>query len=208
MLTCKNVFSPSCFLLTGFSALGTVAIISDKGRFVENLDKEVLYPKDVIERKVRELAGQISRDYEGKELIVIGILKGAFIFMADLIRCLSIPCRVDFVRLASYGAGMSSSGKVVMTKDIETSIKDKDILIVEDVVDTGLTLSYLVDWLKERSPRTIRVCAFLDKRGRRKTPFEADYVGFVIEEGFVVGYGLDFNEKARFLPDIYVIRQG
>ncbi|PIP08106.1 MAG: hypoxanthine phosphoribosyltransferase [Syntrophobacteraceae bacterium CG23_combo_of_CG06-09_8_20_14_all_50_8] len=174
---------------------------------METLQKEVLYPKEVIEKRVKELAVAISRDYEGKELIVIGILKGAFIFMADLIRCLSIPCRVDFVRLASYGAGASSSGKVVMTKDIETSIKDRDILIVEDIVDTGLTLSFLVDWLKERTPRTIRVCAFLDKRKRRKAPFEADYVGFVIDDGFIVGYGLDFNEKARFLPDICVIRE-
>ena len=171
------------------------------------LRKEVLYPKDVIEKRVRELAGTISRDYEGKELIVIGILKGAFIFMADLIRCLSVPCRVDFVRLASYGEGTSSSGKVVMTKDIETSIKDRDILIVEDVVDTGLTLSFLVNWLKERNPCSIKVCAFLDKRKRRRVPFEADYVGFTIDDGFVVGYGLDFNEKARFLPDICVIEE-
>lgn len=174
---------------------------------METLQKEVLYPREVIEKRVKELAVAISRDYEGKELIVIGILKGAFIFMADLIRCLSIPCRVDFVRLASYGAGASSSGKVVMTKDIETSIKDRDILIVEDIVDTGLTLSFLVDWLKERNPRTIRVCAFLDKRKRRQAPFEADYVGFVIDDGFIVGYGLDFNEEARFLPDICVIRE-
>jgi len=174
---------------------------------VDILRKEVLYPKDVIEKRVRELAGTISRDYEGKELIVIGILKGAFIFMADLIRCLSVPCRVDFVRLASYGEGTSSSGKVVMTKDIETSIKDRDILIVEDVVDTGLTLSFLVNWLKERNPRSVKVCAFLDKRKRRRTPFEADYVGFTIDDGFVVGYGLDFNEKARFLPDICVIKE-
>jgi len=174
---------------------------------VDILQKEVLYPKDVIEKRVRELAGTISRDYEGKELIVIGILKGAFIFMADLIRCLSVPCRVDFVRLASYAEGTSSSGKVVMTKDIETSIKDRDILIVEDVVDTGLTLSFLVNWLKERSPRSIKVCAFLDKRKRRRVPFEADYVGFTIDDGFVVGYGLDFNEKARFLPDICVIEE-
>ena len=174
---------------------------------VDILQKEVLYPKDVIEKRVRELAGTISRDYEGKELIVIGILKGAFIFMADLIRFLSVPSRVDFVRLASYGEGTSSSGNVVMTKDIETSIKDRDILIVEDVVDTGLTLSFLVNWLKERNPRSIKVCAFLDKRKRRRTPFEADYVGFTIDDGFVVGYGLDFNEKARFLPDICVIKE-
>jgi hypoxanthine phosphoribosyltransferase len=174
---------------------------------VEILQRKVLYPKEVIEKRVNELAEEISRDYEGKELIVIGILKGAFIFMADLIRCLSIPCRVDFVRLASYGSGASSSGKVIMTKDIETSIKDKDILIVEDIVDTGFTLSFLVDWLKERSPHTIRVCTLIDKKKRRKAPFEADYVGFVIDDGFVVGYGLDFDENARFLPDICLILQ-
>jgi hypoxanthine phosphoribosyltransferase len=139
-------------------------------------------------------------------LIVIGILKGAFIFMADLIREISIPCRVDFARLASYGDGSESSGKVVMTKDIETSIKDKDILIVEDILDTGLTMQYFVDWLKERNPKSLRICVFLDKRKRRKVSFEADYVGFTIEDGFVVGYGLDFNEMYRFTPDIYVIK--
>lgn len=171
------------------------------------LPNEVLYSQEQIKERVRELAGQISRDYEGKELIVIGVLKGAFIFMADLIRCLTIPCRVDFVRLASYGAEAVSSGKVVMTKDIETSIKDQEILIVEDVVDTGLTLSFLINWLQERNPRSLKVCAMLDKRQRRQVPFEADYVGFTIEDEFVVGYGLDFNEKARFLPDICVVTE-
>lgn len=171
------------------------------------LPNEVLYSQEQIKKRVQELAVKISRDYEGKELIVIGVLKGAFIFMADLIRCLTIPCRVDFVRLASYGAEAVSSGKVVMTKDIETSIKDQEILIVEDVVDTGLTLSFLINWLQERNPRSLKVCAMLDKRQRRQTPFEADYVGFTIEDGFVVGYGLDFNEKARFLPDICVMTE-
>ncbi len=171
------------------------------------LPNEVLYSQEQIKTRVRELAVQISRDYEGKELIVIGVLKGAFIFMADLIRCLTIPCRVDFVRLASYGAEAVSSGKVVMTKDIETSIKDQEILIVEDVVDTGLTLSFLINWLQERNPRSLKVCAMLDKRQRRQVPFEADYVGFTIEDGFVVGYGLDFNEKARFLPDICLVTE-
>lgn len=196
----------SSFLLTGLSALGKVEGC-EGDVFVDIPQKEVLYPKDVIEKRVRELAGTISRDYEGKELIVIGILKGAFIFMADLIRCLSVPCRVDFVRLASYGEGTSSSGRVVMTKDIETSINGRDILIVEDVLDTGLTLSFLVNWLKERNPHSIKVCAFLDKRKRRRVPFEADYVGFTIDDGFVVGYGLDFNEEARFLPDICIIKE-
>jgi hypoxanthine phosphoribosyltransferase len=174
---------------------------------MDKISKEILFPRDAIQKRVREIAGQISKDYEGRELIIIGVLKGAFIFMADLIREISIPCRVDFTRLASYGAGSDSSGRVVMTKDIETSIKGKDILIVEDILDTGLTLQYLVGWLKERDPQSLRICVLLDKRKRRKVSFEANYVGFTIDDGFVVGYGLDFNEKYRFSPDIYVIKQ-
>ena len=174
---------------------------------MDEMSKEILFPREAIQKRVRELAGQISGDYAGRELIVIGILKGAFIFMADLIREISIPCKIDFVRVASYGASSESSGKVVMTKDIETSIKGRDILIVEDIVDTGLTLQYLIDWLKERNPHSLKICVFLDKRKRRKVSFEADYVGFTIDDGFVVGYGLDFNEQYRFFPDVYVIKQ-
>jgi len=174
---------------------------------MDQMQKEILFPRAAIDEKVKELAALISKDYEGRELIVIGILKGAFIFMADLIRSLSIPCQVDFARIASYGSRSVSSGKVILMKDIEMSIKGKDILIVEDIVDTGITLSYFVEWLKERNPRSLKVCAFLDKRGRRKVTFEADYVGFAIEDGFVVGYGLDFDEKARFLPDVYIMKE-
>jgi hypoxanthine phosphoribosyltransferase len=174
---------------------------------MEKMSKEILFTREAIQKRVQEIADQISADYAGRELIVIGILKGAFIFMADLIRAMNIPCKIDFVRVASYGAGSVSWGKVVMTKDIETSIKGRDILIVEDIVDTGVTLTYLVDWLKERNPHSLKVCAFLDKRKRRKVEFEADYVGFTIDDGFVVGYGLDFNEQARFLPAVYVINQ-
>lgn len=174
---------------------------------MNEMSKEILFPYKVIQKRVKELADQISGDYTGRELIVVGILKGAFIFMADLVRALSIPCRIDFVRVASYGAGSESSGKAVMTKDIETSIKGRDILIVEDIIDTGLTLKYLVEWLKERNPHSLKVCALLDKRKRRKVSFEADYVGFTIDDGFLVGYGLDFSERYRFLPEIYVIKQ-
>jgi hypoxanthine phosphoribosyltransferase len=174
---------------------------------MDKMHKEILFSRDVIGRRVQEIACQISADYSGRELIVIGVLKGAFIFMADLIRAMSITCKVDFVRVASYGAGQESSGKAVLTKDIETSIKGRDILVVEDIIDTGLTLTYLVDWLKERNPQSLKVCAFLDKRKRRKVSFEADYVGFTIDDGFVVGYGLDFDEKARFLPDVYIMKQ-
>jgi len=173
---------------------------------MDALEKEILLSREVIAKRVQELAASISRDYEGSELIVIGILKGAFIFMADLIRHLTIPCRIDFVRLASYGANQESMGKVIITKDIETSIKDRDVLVVEDIIDTGYTLSFLVDWLKERNPKSLKVCTLLDKRGRRKTPFEADYVGFSIDNFFVVGYGLDFDENDRNFADIYALK--
>lgn len=174
---------------------------------MDKISKQILFPRDEIQKRVREMASQISKDYAGRELVIIGILKGAFIFMADLVREISVPCKFDFVRVASYGASSESSGKVVMTKDIETSIKGRDILIVEDIVDTGLTLQYLVNWLKERSPNSLKICVFLDKRKRRKVTFEADYVGFTIDDGFVVGYGLDFNEQFRFFPDVYIIDQ-
>ena len=172
---------------------------------MNEMSREILFSRTDIQKRVKELADQISNDYSGRELIIVGILKGAFIFMADLIREISIPCRVDFARLASYGAGSDSSGKVVMAKDIETSIKGRDVLIVEDILDTGLTMQYYVAWMKERNPNSLKICVFLDKRKRRKVSFEADYVGFTIEDGFVVGYGLDFNEQYRFSPDIYVM---
>jgi hypoxanthine phosphoribosyltransferase len=174
---------------------------------MDAMNREVLFSKDVIERRVRELAEEISRDYAGGELIVVGVLKGAFIFMADLIRFFKIPCQVDFAQLASYGNGTVSSGDVVIMKDIGLPIAGKDVLIVEDIVDTGLTLSFLVETLKNRNPRSLKVCVFLDKRARRKVPFTADYTGFDIDDGFVVGYGLDFNEQARHLRDVYIIKE-
>ena len=172
---------------------------------MSEVGKEILIAKTDIEKRVRELADTISRDYEGRELLLIGILKGAFVFMADLVRQLRIPCQVDFVRLASYGTGTVSTGNIAISKDIETSIEGRDVLVVEDIVDTGLTLSALVERLKKRDPRSLKVCVFLDKKDRRKVPFEAEYVGFNIPDRFVVGYGLDFNEMYRFLPDICVI---
>lgn len=167
---------------------------------------ELLFPRETIGRRVKELAEQISKDYEGRELLLVGILKGAFIFMADLIRGMSIPCRVDFVRVASYGDGSRSSGEVRITKDLETPIAGMDVLIVEDIIDTGLTLSHLLNVLRERQPASVRVCAFLDKPERRRVPFTAEYVGFTIPDAFVVGYGLDFNENFRFLPDVCMLK--
>jgi hypoxanthine phosphoribosyltransferase len=171
------------------------------------VETEILFSREIIENRVRELAGQISRDLAGRDLLVVGILKGAFIFMADLIRALGMRCGVDFVRLASYGAGSVSSGIVRITKDLETPIAGRDLLIVEDIVDTGLTLSRLMEIFRERRPASLKVCTFLDKRERRTVPFVADYVGFTIPDVFVVGYGLDFNESYRYLPDVCVLRE-
>ena len=168
---------------------------------------EILLTEAVIDRRVRELAGEISRDYAGRDVLIVGVLKGAFIFMADLIRRLSIPCSVDFIGLASYHDGSFSSGNVRITKDLETPIPGRDVLIVEDIVDTGITLSLLLELLRKRGPASLGVCALLDKEARRRVPFSADYVGFTIPDRFVVGYGLDYNEKYRFLPDICLLKE-
>jgi hypoxanthine phosphoribosyltransferase len=165
-----------------------------------------LVGEDEIRKRVARLAGQISRDFAGRKVLLVGILKGAFIFMADLARKMTIPAEMDFVRLASYGRGTVSSGKVRITKDLETPVKGKDVLIVEDIVDTGITLQYLSRRLKARRPRSLKTITLLDKPSRRKVRFQADYVGFAIEDQFVVGYGLDWNEKFRNLPGIYVIK--
>lgn len=167
---------------------------------------EILFPKAVIERRVGELAARISADYAGKEPLIVGILNGAFVFMADLIRGLDVPCTLDFVRMASYGAGSVSSGEVRIQQDLARPVAGQDILIVEDIVDTGLTLSRLVEIVRQRDPASLRVAVFLDKPARRRVPFEADYVGFPIPDVFVVGYGLDYNEQFRFLPDVRVLK--
>ncbi|MGD0276003.1 MAG: hypoxanthine phosphoribosyltransferase [Syntrophales bacterium] len=170
-------------------------------------NKEILLDREKIEQRVSELADEISADYENGTLLMVGVLKGAFVFLADLIRRLSIPCEVDFIRLASYGTGTVSSGNVDLVKDLEMSIQGRDVLIVEDIIDTGLTIVKLMAILRQRKPLSIRVCALLDKSERRKESFVADYVGFAIEDNFVVGYGLDCSEKDRYWPDIYVIRE-
>jgi hypoxanthine phosphoribosyltransferase len=174
---------------------------------MEKLRMKVLFSREEIDRVVRRLAEQISRDYQGKDLVVVCVLKGAFMFMADLVRHLKGPCVIDFIRLASYGSGTATSGKVIVTKDLETPITGKDVLIVEDIVDTGITLDFLVRKLKEQKPGSLRVCALVDKKHRRKIEFTADYVGFDLDKGFILGYGIDFDEKARYLPDIYVMEE-
>jgi len=174
---------------------------------VKEIKKNILYSKETIEERVNELAETISRDYEGGEIVFVCVLKGAFIFLADLTRRLKVPHVVDFVRLASYGSGTVSSGKITITKDIETSIEGKDVVIVEDIIDTGITLDFLKDRLKKSNPNSLKICALLDKEERREVEVDVDYVGFIIEDKFVVGYGLDFDEKFRCLSDIYVIEE-
>ncbi len=158
-----------------------------------------------IARKVKALAQRISEDYAGKEPIVIGVLKGGFVFLADLIRELTIPVQVDFVRLASYGSNTTSSGTIQVTKETELDIRDRDVLIVEDIIDSGLTIAHLVEHLKSFSPKSVKVCTFVDKTERREVQVPIDYAGLMVEHGFLVGYGLDFDEKYRALPAIYRI---
>jgi len=164
-----------------------------------------LLSREEIVSIVKSLADQISKDYKGRELVMICILKGAFMFLSDLIRQLQIPVQIDFVRLASYGTGMKTSGKVSVTKDTEIPIEGKDILIVEDIIDSGRTLRFLKDRLALSNPRSIKVCALLDKKARREVEIEAEYLGKEVDDVFVVGYGIDFNETYRNLPEIYYV---
>ena len=168
---------------------------------------KVMFDRATISAAVKRLADRISRDYPDGNLVLIGILKGAFVFLSDLIRCLDIPVEIDFVRLASYGSGQVSSRNIRITKDIEISIDGKDVVIVEDIVDTGWTLAYLMKHLSAGRPRSVSICALLDKEARRETDVPIDYIGFPCEDRFVVGYGLDMDEKYRHLPDICYIEE-
>ena len=159
-----------------------------------------------IAQKVKSLARQISNDYAGKDLCIIGVLTGVFVFLADLVRELTIGVEIDFVRLASYGSGTVSSGNIQTTKEIELDVKDRDVLIIEDIVDSGLTVDFLLKYLKQFHPTSIKVCAFIDKAERRQVQVPIDYVGHVVEHGFLVGYGLDFDQKYRELPGIYHLK--
>jgi hypoxanthine phosphoribosyltransferase len=159
--------------------------------------------KSEINNMVAQVARRISSDYQDHELILIGVLKGAFVFLSDLMLNLSIPVQVDFIRVASYGSDTSSSGRINLTKAVEIDVKNKDVLVVEDIVDTGLTLSYIIDYLKSFKPKTVKVCTLLDKRQRRQANVIIDYACHIVAEGFLVGYGLDYDEDYRNLPEIY-----
>ena len=169
--------------------------------------KNVLVTEEELKAKVAELGAQISRDYEGKNLLLVSILKGAVVFMADLMRAVSIPCSIDFMVVSSYGGtNTQTTGLVKIVKDLDADLTGKDVLIVEDILDTGVTLSNLVPMLKMRNPSSVKICAILDKPTRRKADIQPDYEGFQVPDEFVVGYGLDYNEKYRNLPYVGVLK--
>ncbi len=168
--------------------------------------KEVLITADDIDQRVRDLAAEISRDYRDKNPVLVGVLNGAFVFLADLVRQLDITCTVDFVSWSSYGKDTSSSGVFRIMKDLETNVESKHVLIVEDIIDTGLTLHYLLDNIRSRKPASVKVVALLDKPSRRRIEAKADYLGFQIPDAFVIGYGLDFAQRYRSLPYIAILK--
>jgi hypoxanthine phosphoribosyltransferase len=170
------------------------------------LKRELVLSRETILKRVQELAQEISTDYDGKEPVLVGILNGVVFFFADLVRHLTVPSKIDFIRAASYGSGMSTSGEVRFTKDLEMPIAGRDVIIVEDIVDTGLTLARIVERFETENPRSVRICALIDKQERRKVTVKVDYCGFPVEKGFLVGYGLDYDEQYRYLPDIYALR--
>lgn len=168
--------------------------------------EKVLVSREQIEKKTVELAKQISKDYAGKNLMLVGVLKGGVVFLSDLMRKIEIQCEVDFIMVSSYGNSTKTSGVVKIIKDIDTDISGKDILIVEDLIDTGLTLKHLMALLKTRNPNSIKICAILDKPSRRLVNIEIDYAGIEIADEFVVGYGLDYANKYRHLPDVCTLK--
>jgi hypoxanthine phosphoribosyltransferase len=173
----------------------------------ENAIGEILVPADELARRVGELAAEVSRDYEGKDLVLIGVLKGAVFFLSDLMRQLEIPVEVDFMAVASYGTATKSSGVVRILKDLDAAIEGRDVLIVEDIVDSGLTLQYLLRNLAGRNPRSLEVCALLIKPERRKVDLQTRYVGFEIPNRFAIGYGLDHAERYRNLPFVAALKE-
>ena len=174
---------------------------------LESAVGEVLVSAEDVQRRVAELGEQISRDYAGRTLLLVGVLKGAVFFLSDLMRFIDVPVEVDFMAVASYGSATDSSGVVRILKDLDASIEGRDVLIVEDIVDSGLTLQYLMRNLGSRNPRTLEVCALLTKPERRKVDLPTRYVGFEIPNRFVVGYGLDFAERHRNLPFVAVLER-
>lgn len=172
---------------------------------IDEIDR-VLITRDEIAEKIRELAARISDDYSGKELVLVGVLKGGFVILADLMREISISLDMDLIAVSSYGGGTKTSGVVMLIKDLDVTIENKHVLIVEDIIDSGLTLSYLVENFRTRRPKSVKICTLLNKPDRRKVDITVDYTGFFIPDEFVVGYGLDYDNRYRQLADICVLK--
>ncbi|MFC2013425.1 hypoxanthine phosphoribosyltransferase [Chloroflexota bacterium] len=162
----------------------------------------VLLTRAEIEARVDKLATRIRRDYRGKNPLLICVLKGSFVFNADLIRRLNFPMEVEFVQLSSYGRNRESSGKIKVVQGLRSVIESRDVLVIEDIVDTGITISFLLNYLRKKKPASLRLCALTDKPSRRQVPVPIDYLGFTVPDKFIVGYGIDWDEKFRYLPDI------
>jgi len=165
----------------------------------------ILFTSEKIEATVKKLAAEIRQDYLGKHPILIGVLKGSFMFMADLIRLLDFPLEVEFIRLSSYGGGRKSSGKIKVVQGLQSKVKGRDVLVIEDIVDTGFTTGFLLDYLRKKKPASLKLCALTDKPSRRQTPVTIDYLGLTVPNKFIVGYGLDWDERFRNLPNICVL---
>lgn len=168
--------------------------------------KEILLSEEQLHGKVKEMGARISEDYRDKNLLMVSILKGSAVFMADLMREITVPARIDFMSVSSYGSGVKSSGVVKIVKDLDIPLAGYDLLIVEDILDSGLTLHYIIDILRARHPKSVKICTLLDKPERRQVDVKTDYYGFHIPDEFVVGYGLDYDEKYRNLPFIGVLK--
>ena len=166
----------------------------------------VLYSEEELKAKCAEMGAQITKDYQGKNLLLVTVLKGAVVYMADLMRCIDLPCAIDFMVVSSYGSGTKTSGVVKIVKDLDQDLSGKDILIVEDILDSGMTLSYLKGLLSSRNPASIRIATLLDKPDRRKADLKADYIGYQVPDEFVVGYGLDYDEQYRNLPFVGILK--
>ena len=169
--------------------------------------KKVLYSEEQLAKRVKEMAEEISKDYAGKDLLVVGILKGSVLFTSDLIKNISIPCEIDFMAVSSYGNGTKTSGAVKIIKDLDRNIEGYDLLIVEDILDSGKTLSYIQDILSARKPNSIRICTLFDKPDRRQVDLTAEYIGTEVPDEFIVGYGLDYAEKYRNLPFVGILKE-
>lgn len=169
--------------------------------------KEILYSEEELRIKIKELGEKISKDYEGKDLILIGILKGSVVFMSDLLKEITIPCRMDFMAVSSYGNSSSSSGVVRILKDLDYEIEGKHILVIEDIIDSGITLKYLLKYLKSKNPESVEVACLLNKQERRKVEIDVKYLGYEVPDYFLVGYGLDYAEKYRNLPFVGILKE-